>query len=72
MAKVKKLWESYREREIVKNPQIEETLNLDDYDEVARGLEVVYLQNVYEYEAYTSAAVRSISQLSITELNSLK
>ena len=53
MAKVKKLWESYREREIVENPQIEETLSLDDYDEIARGLEVVHLQNVDEYEAYT-------------------
>ena len=53
MAKVKKLWESYRGRGIVENPQIEETPDLDDYDEIARGLEVVDLQNVDEYEAYT-------------------
>ena len=38
---------------MVENPQIEETLHLDDYDEIARGLEVVDLKKVDEYEAYS-------------------
>ena len=52
IAQVKKLWQSYRGREIMENPQIEETLELDDFDDIARKLEVIDLESADEYEAY--------------------
>ena len=36
----------------MENPQIEETLELDDFDDIARKLEVIDLESADEYEAY--------------------
>ena len=36
----------------MENPQIEETLELNNFDDIARKLEVIDLESADEYEAY--------------------